>query len=189
MRIFAKRTGLLAAALCSTIMVAGCGENAGEPATEASIATVDTTIAGALNDVADMGTLSDIVSVAKLGPVFDGPGSYTLLAPDDEAFAALGQPAAQLTGEDQRPVVIALLREHVLPGQLTQENIAEAITSHGGPVTMTTLGGTEVTFSQDGDTITVDNGQGATGTLTGEAIIAQNGSIIALDRVLVPGGS
>lgn len=189
MRSPAKRANLLAAALCSALLVAGCSNDSSEPAAEASTSTVDQTIAATLNDAPNMNTLSDIVSNARLGSVFDGPGSYTLLAPSDQAFEALGQEVSQLDDEGQRPVLVALLREHVLPGQLTPDNIADAIATHGGSVTMTTFGGSDVTFSDNDGTITVDNGQGTTGTLTGKAVIAQNGSIIALDKVLLPDGS
>ena len=172
-----------------SLVLGGCSENATEPEASPTSSTVDGTIAGALNDIPNMATLSGMVSSAELGSVFDGPGSYTVLAPNDAAFAALGEQGAGLTDAEQRPVLTGLLREHILPGQLTTENIAQAINAKGGPVTVTTVGGSDVTFSDNGGTITVDNGQGATATLTGKAVIAQNGTIIALDKVLVPGES
>ena len=183
------KPAILAAFASLSLGLAACSEapaeTDGAPATD----TVDTTIASALSDVPNMATLSGMISTAELGSVFDGPGSYTLLAPNDAAFSALGQQSAVLTDAEQRPVLSGLLREHILPGQLTLENIAQAIKAKGGPVTVTTLGGSDVTFSDNGGTISVDNGQGATATLTGKAVVAQNGTIIALDKVLLPGES
>ena len=144
------------------------------------------TLAASLGDLPDMASLNGAISEAELGSIFDGPGSYTLLAPNDAAFNALGEEGKTLMSEEQRPVLIGLLREHILPGHLTPENIAQALENKGGDVTMTTLGGGEVTFSKDGDTISVSNGMGSTAVLATNATAATNGVIIPVDTVLVP---
>ena len=144
------------------------------------------TLAASLGDLPDMASLNGAISEAELGSIFDGPGSYTLLAPNDAAFNALGEEGKTLMSEEQRPVLIGLLREHILPGHLTPENIAQALEDKGGDVTMTTLGGGEVTFSKDGDTISVSNGMGSTAVLATNATAATNGVIIPVDTVLVP---
>lgn len=146
---------------------------------------VEPTIATALAEDRSLTTLARLVSVAELGPVFDGQGSYTLLAPQNAAFARLAVGEKALSSPQQRPVLVALLRAHILPGQLTPANIADAIARKGGPVTMTTLGGTDVTFSQEGKAIVANNGS-STARLAGQAAISETGAIIPLDAVLLP---
>ena len=179
---------VLAGAILGLAALPACSESAGDDASGAA-ATEDEgtrTLAASLGDLPDMASLNGAISAAELGSVFDGPGSYTLLAPNDAAFEALGPTATSLMAEDQRPVLVGLLRAHILPGHLTPEAIGEAIDGQGGEVSMTTLGGGAVTFAREGDTIIVSNGNGSTAKLTGNAAAASNGVIIPLDTVLVP---
>ena len=164
---------------CSGAETAGGDETATQE--EATL-----TLAGSLNDMPDMASLNGAIAEAQFGTIFDGPGSYTLLAPNDAAFEELGEEGQTLLTEEQRPVLIGLLREHILPGHLTPENIAQALDSQDGEVTMTTLGGGAVTFAKEGETITVTNNSGSSARLVSNATAATNGVIIPLDTVLVP---
>ena len=178
---------VLAGAIAGLALLPACSSDAetvDEDGTTQEEAT--RTLAASLGDLPDMASLNEAISEAELGSIFDGPGSYTLLAPNDAAFNALGEEGKTLMSEEQRPVLIGLLREHILPGHLTPENIAQALEDKGGDVTMTTLGGGEVTFSKDGDTISVSNGMGSTAKLATSATAATNGVIIPVDTVLVP---
>ena len=178
---------VLAGAIAGLALLPACSNDAEtveEDATTQEEAT--RTLAASLGDLPDMASLNGAISEAELGSIFDGPGSYTLFAPNDAAFNALGEEGKTLMSEEQRPVLIGLLREHILPGHLTPENIAQALEDKGGDVTMTTLGGGEVTFSKDGDTISVSNGMGSTAVLATNATAATNGVIIPVDTVLVP---
>ncbi|MEO1968300.1 MAG: fasciclin domain-containing protein [Sphingomonadaceae bacterium] len=180
----------LAAALGSLTMLPACSASNKETAAQASgemTVKKDSTLTDVLGNQSELSTLAKAVKESELDSVFDGKASYTLLAPDNDAFAKLGDKAATLMSADQRPVLIALLRQHLLPGFVAPEDISKAIASKGGPVTMTTLGGTDVTFSKQGDTIMVANGDGSKASFVGNATGANNGVVIPLDAVLVPG--
>ncbi|QZD90162.1 fasciclin domain-containing protein [Qipengyuania aurantiaca] len=178
---------VLAGAIAGLALLPACSSDA--DTAEAETATQDTstrTLAASLGDLPDMASLNGAISSAELGSVFDGPASYTLLAPNDSAFEALGGTGSTLMAEEQRPLLVGVLREHILPGHLTPENIQAALESQGGEVSMTTLGGGSVTFTQEGDTIMVANDSGAKASFVGSATAANNGVIIPLDTVLVP---
>ncbi|MBX7457982.1 fasciclin domain-containing protein [Qipengyuania sp. 1NDH17] len=178
---------VLAGAIAGLALLPACSSDADTAEPDGTTQEEATrTLAASLGDLPEMATLNGVISEAELGSIFDGPASYTLLAPNDAAFNALGEEGQALMDEEQRPVLIGLLREHILPGHLTPENIAQALETKGGDVTMTTLGGGEVTFAKDGDTITVSNGNGSTAKLAATATAATNGVIIPLDTVLVP---
>ena len=147
---------------------------------------VNQTLAAALGESDDLGTLTGAVANAGLNTVFDGAGSYTLLAPTDAAFEALGEDGKTLLSEDQKPILVGILREHVLPGHMQPEDIAAAIDKANGSVTMTTLGGGEVTFTREGDALTVANAAGTTAAFTGTALAASNGVVIPIGTVLTP---
>lgn len=178
---------ILAATVASLVVLSACSktdESAGEPSETRAEHTK--TLAESLAEMPDLSQFGTALETAQLGSIFDGPGSYTLLAPTNAAFTAIADEATVLMTEEQRPVLVAVVREHVLPGHLTTGNISQAIDSKGGPVTVTTLGGTDVTFSRIGDVITVDNGAGSTATIAGPEAIASNGTIIPLDAILIP---
>lgn len=178
-----------AAAVAAIVLLPACN-SADENAANGGDGTLqeDTTrtLVASLGDLPDLATLNGAISSAELGTVFDGPASYTLLAPNNAAFEKLGEEGKTLLTEEQRPVLVGLLREHILPGHMTPENIDKAIADKGGPVTMTTLGGGNVTFSKEGDVVMVDNGAGSKASFSGSASASSNGVIIPLDTVLVP---
>lgn len=181
------KTFVLACAISGIAILPACSSDTDlEEDDSATRQEATRTLAASLSELPNMASLNGAISQAQLGSIFDGPASYTLLAPSDAAFNAMGERAEVLMSEEQRPLLVGLLREHILPGHLTPENIAQALEDSAGNVTMTTLGGGEVIFSKDGDAITVSNGNGSTATLASNATAATNGVIIPLDTVLVP---
>jgi len=177
----------LALALSGLIILPACSETAGE--TENSGATHSNgsqTMAATLGDASDLSTINDAFVSTDLLGVFDGVGSYTLLAPNDAAFEVLGEAGDQLLTEEQRPLLVGLLRDHMLPGYLRPEDILSAIENQGGDVTVTTMGGSDVVFSSEGETLTVAREDGKSATFVGNADAATTGDIIPIDSVLTP---
>lgn len=168
------------AAACSKI------EEGESPSSNARQTEVSKTLAAALGEADDLGSLNRAIATADLGTVFDGPGSYTLLAPTDGAFDNLGEQGEALMAEQQRPMLVAILRNHILPGHLTTEAIEKAIADKGGPVTVTTLGDGRVTFSQEDGAIAVTNMHGSKAMLSAPGMPATNGVILPIGAVLMP---
>jgi uncharacterized surface protein with fasciclin (FAS1) repeats len=174
-----------AAALAILSPLAACSQS--EPATEAgdsAPAAANRTLAATIGSASDLTTLSGALSEAGLADVFDGPGSYTILAPDDGAFGSLKRETPALEDDAHRAELVAVLRGHILPGHLTPDAIRKAIDDRKGPVTMTTLDDGEVTFSKSGNTITVTGADGSKATIDGEALVASNGVVLMVDRLL-----
>lgn len=118
--------------------------------------------------------------------MFDGAGSYTVLAPTDDALGALSD-AGNLADEDERRVLlIALLRNHILPGEVTPSSIREAIASSDSPVTMRNLAGGLVTFSLEETAITIEGQDGTTGRVEGETLLGSNGAVMPVNAPLAP---
>lgn len=169
-----------AAALAVLAPLAAC--SGGESTPEATgAAEGNGTLAAAISGAPELSTVSGALAEAGLANVFDGPGSYTILAPDDDAFAGLGEDGKALTSEEHRAELVAVLRGHILPGHLTPEAIRKAIADKKGPVTMTTLDDEQVTFSADGDAITVTGADGPKATIDGKALVASNGVVLPVD--------
>lgn len=145
------------------------------------------TIASAISGDPELRSLKAAMTDTQLAPVLDGKGDYTLLAPSDAAFAALGEKAKELSSKDNQPLMVAILRGHILPGQVTAENIAKAIERKKGPVEMMSMSGAPVTFTKNGDAIMVGNG--ATQARLADSVTkASNGAVVHIDKVLLPKG-
>lgn len=142
------------------------------------------TLAAAIGGAPGLTTLSDALSEAGLAEVFDGPGSYTVLAPDDDAFAKLSNGGKLITDPANRAELVAILRGHVLPGHLTPDAIKQAIAAKKGPVAMRTLAESTVTFSANGDDISVAGADGAKARVDGAALVASNGVVLPLDGLV-----
>jgi uncharacterized surface protein with fasciclin (FAS1) repeats len=177
-----KNRALMALA-AAVLALQGCsGEDAAEDATaEASTET----LASLIMEADGLSTVAGVIGEAGLAQVFDGAASYTLLAPQDAAFEALGEAGEELRSAAQRPAMVAILRDHIVPGYLTPEDIANAIeAADDGSVEMRTMGGHVVTFTGDGETVTVTAEDGATARFAGDALRGSNGAAIPLDGVL-----
>lgn len=176
------RKALLAAPLLATALIlAACSDKS--PSVDASSDVADVTptsetLPEMLDDADGMQTMAEALKTTGIEGVFNDKGSYTLLAPEDDAFDALGDPAKALIDAKDHAALAALVRSHMLTGYMTPDDIAAAIAaSKTGKVSMPTLGGSSVTFAKAGDAITVtaDDGSQATledGPVAGGASIA-----------------
>ncbi|WP_390550185.1 fasciclin domain-containing protein [Qipengyuania sp. MTN3-11] len=172
----------------TAIMLWACGPVATD-ADNGETATVEDsndTLAGVLGNMEDSDRIREAVEESGLSSLMDGSGIYTLLAPEDAAFEALGARGDLLLEEGQRPMLVGVLREHILPGHVTPEAIATAIEQQDGAVEMTTYGGGTVTFSREEEAITITDSSGASARFAGPALAASNGTVIPIDTVLVP---
>ena len=180
-----RLSGAIAAAAVVAALGACSDKDAATPAARATAASpANQTLAATISGAPGLTTVSTALTEAGLGDVFDGPGSYTVLAPDDDAFGKLGEDGKTLTEPDHRAELVALLRGHILPGHLTPDAFRKAIADKKGPVTMRTLGGGMVTFSADGDTITAAGDDGTKAKIDGDALVASNGVVLPLDGVV-----
>lgn len=183
-KLVGPRAPVIAALAAGTLLLQACsgdGAESGEETAEVQEAT----LAAAVADADGLSTVSGALGDAGLAQVFDGAAAYTLLAPNDSAFQALGEAGTALATPEQRPAMVAILRDHIVPGYLTPDDIANAIEQDGdGTVTMRTMGAKTVTFTEADNAIVVTSEDGATARLTGDAVRARNGVAIPLDAVL-----
>ncbi|MBC2663953.1 fasciclin domain-containing protein [Novosphingobium flavum] len=168
-------------------IVAGCkkdGAPSDAASSEAAKPSADT-LTKALAGEAQFSTVSGAIKDTGLAGVFEGKASYTLFAPTNAAFAALGDPGKALMAPEQRAALAALLREHIVPGMLTKADLTKALDAAGGKaVKLRSMGKGTLSLSKEGDKIVVTGADGAKGALTAEAASAKNGSALGVDAVL-----
>ncbi len=171
-----RPAGFALLAACG-LALAGCSGEAPSDTGSTAAASADllvpssTPLESQLADADGLQTVAQALKDTGLAEVLDGKGSYTLLAPEDATFQGLGDSGKTLIDGSDNAAMAALLKEHLVPGYVTPQDIAAAIAaSKDGTVTMPSLSGDELTFAKSGDAITVTSPDGETATLDGAAM-------------------
>lgn len=116
-------------------------------------------------------TLGEAIAAANLSDALNGEGPFTIFAPTDAAFEALGEETlASLSNED----LAKILQFHVVEGAITSGDLAST-------QDVTTLLGEEILVTTGGG-VTVNNRAG----VVAADFMASNGVIHAIDQVLLP---
>ena len=166
---------VLALTLVASISLVACGS-------DSSTKAVDTTAmeAVAANDIVAVAsstegftTLVAALTAAGLVETLQGPGPFTVFAPNDEAFAAL--PAGlleKLLLPENIEVLKSILTYHVLAGKVMSTDVTagDATTVEGSTLALGLMDGVQV---NDATVITAD-------------VEASNGVIHVINKVLVP---
>jgi len=137
----------------------------------------------------DHTTLVAAVKAAGLVDTLMGAGPFTVLAPTNEAFAALPKgTVATLLKPENKDTLTGILTYHVIAGKFTMADIAAKIDEMGGKFTTATVNGGNVTFMRSGAKhLTVTDAKGDVARITIADVLQSNGVIHVINKVLLPG--
>ncbi len=153
-----NRRTLFAASLLA--LVAGC-----------ATPTAPVSVADTLARDPQLSTLNGLVKQAGLADMLRGAGPYTVFAPTNEAFKAV--PARTMDELKDPARLKAVLSYHVLPARMTAADIRIG--------NVKTANGAEVAIARAGDFVTVEDAMAQ-----GHEVMASNGVVYSIDRVLTP---
>lgn len=151
---------------CSAVPADGEGSFAG---------MADDTAATAASNNPVLSTLVSAVVAADLVDTLNSDGPFTIFAPTNDAFAAL--PPADLEAVlADKDLLTSILTFHVVAGEkMSSEDLLAA-------GTVTTVNGAELTFSADGDAVSIN---GAASTVC-QNVPTANATVHIIDAVLLP---
>jgi uncharacterized surface protein with fasciclin (FAS1) repeats len=136
---------------------------------------------------ADHTTLVAAVQAAGLVDTLEGAGPFTVFAPNNQAFAALPAGSVDsLLEPENKPLLTSVLTYHVVPGEITSDEIKEKAAAMGGSYMVKTVNGEELTLSIDGSAVLVSDAKGDTARVTIADVMQSNGVIHGIDAVLMP---
>jgi uncharacterized surface protein with fasciclin (FAS1) repeats len=178
---------LSACVVLASLGLAGCGsdsQNAQEnAATNSAQAGQGVEAIGKAEGLATAARLLKLAGVEKL---LGGPGSYTLFAPSDDAFASLPEDQRKLLeSEEGRPRLVALLRQHMSPGYVTPGDISTALARTGPRVELASLGTAPISVRKQGEAVLLGEGEGAA-RIIGGSVPVGNSIVYRIDRILPP---
>jgi uncharacterized surface protein with fasciclin (FAS1) repeats len=150
-------------------------------------ATTDKNIVALAQDNPQASTLVSAVTAAGLGETLSGTGPFTVFAPSNAAFAKVDK--ATLDGlmmPASKAKLAALLKYHVVAGNVKASDLAKMIADGNGTAAVTTLNGGTLKASMDGDKIVLTDAKGGKSTVTTADLVASNGTVHMVDTVAMP---
>lgn len=152
-------------------MAAGPAKSAPQAQAQARADIVDTAVAAG-----QFTTLAAALKAAGLVDTLKGSGPFTVFAPTDAAFAALPAGTVEnLLKPENKDKLVSILTYHVVAGSVPAAQVvslSEAATVNGDKVDIRTQGGKVMV---DGANVTTAD------------VMASNGVIHVIDKVLMPG--
>jgi len=180
---------IVAAAVALAGMTGACQDKANQAEENTSRDVAETqseALTGAMSKADDLSISTRLLTTARLGTALDGTASYTVFAPVDAAWSALDATEIQsLESEESRPQLIAVLRQHIAPGQVLAADIDQALAGEKSSVTLTTMGAKPITLRRNGQSIVLGEGEGAP-RIVGAPIVAGNDLIYRIDGLIPP---
>jgi len=118
-------------------------------------------------------TLASLLTTAGLAKTLQGKGPFTVFAPTDAAFAKVPKATLTALGKDKAKLRAVLLY-HVVKGEVTAAQAMKLTSAK-------TLQGKALTIRVSGGKVIVGGA-----TVTGADVMASNGVIHVIDKVLIP---
>lgn len=144
-------------------------------------------IANAVNSKAHT-TLVAAVKAAGLVETLQSEGPFTVLAPTNDAFENLPEGTVEnLLKPENKKKLSGILTYHVIPGDMSYQDIANAIKEGNGKATVKTVNGGKLVFMMNGmHNIAVKDEKGNVANITTYNVDQSNGVIHVVDTVLLP---
>lgn len=137
------------------------------------------TIVGAAQQAGDFTTLLTASKAAGVDKALEGPGPFTLFAPNDTAFAKLPQ-LEELMKPANREMLKTTLGGHLVTGILSMQAIENGLVDNDA-VVVSTVNNMPLVFKHEGGMITVNGAH-----IIKPPMQVDNGLVYAIDTVLVP---
>jgi uncharacterized surface protein with fasciclin (FAS1) repeats len=179
-----KRSMLLGACLLALALgLAACGGGGDTSASETSGAAATSeeggesaagNIVAVAKETPELSILVEAVAAAGLVETLEEPGPYTVFAPTNEAFEALGGKLEELLEPQNKEELAEILTYHVAAGE-----VASGELENGQMIE--TVQGEDVEIGIEGEEVTVNGAK-----VVIPDVAASNGIVHVIDEVLIP---
>lgn len=135
----------------------------------------------------DLSTLVSALQSAELAQMMkEDEGPFTVFAPTNAAFAKVPKATMdKLMMAENKSDLQTVLKYHVVQGEITSKDLAQAIKDNNGAYTFKTVEGAELTAMMKGDKIVLKDGNGKTATVVQADVDASNGVVHMIDAVVM----
>ena len=136
----------------------------------------------------DHTTLVAAVKAAGLVETLSGPGPFTVFAPTNRAFEKLPDGTVPtLLKPENKGKLTNILTYHVVPGNLTAQDLWDMVKKMGGKAELKTVNGQSLWIKKVSDKhLAVYDPAGHAGRITISNVLQSNGVIHVIDNVVQP---
>ena len=128
----------------------------------------------------NLSTLVTAVKAADLVATLQGPGPFTVFAPDNNAFAKLPAGTVETLVKPENKASLAnILTYHVVSGKLLAKDLKDG-------QKLKTVQGQELTVKKGGNIVMLMDNSGNTSTITTSDVLQSNGVVHVIDTVVIP---
>ncbi|MCU0447000.1 MAG: fasciclin domain-containing protein [Microscillaceae bacterium] len=133
------------------------------------------TIVALAQGTEDLSTLVKALQAAGLVEALSGDGPFTVFAPTNEAFKALGTTLDDLLKPENKEKLAGILKYHVVSGKVMAADLKDGQKA-------ATLNGAEITISTK-DGVKLNDGKATVSTAD---VVASNGVVHIINAVILP---
>ena len=145
------------------------------------------TIVQNASNASNLSTLVKAVSAAGLVDTLNGPGPFTVFAPNNAAFDRLAPGTLDtLLMPENKASLTKILTTHVVAGDMTGKMLMAKIKAGGGKAMIKTVAGSELTLTVVNGDIAVTDPAGMTAYVQIADIEQKNGVVHVINGVLLP---
>jgi uncharacterized surface protein with fasciclin (FAS1) repeats len=131
-------------------------------------------IVAVAKETPELSTLVQALTAAGLVKTLEEPGPYTVFAPTNEAFAALGGKLDELLEPQNKKELAEILTYHVAPGEVASSQLEDG-------QRIETVQGEDVEIGIEGKEVTVNGAR-----VVMPDVSTSNGIVHVIDEVLIP---
>jgi uncharacterized surface protein with fasciclin (FAS1) repeats len=144
------------------------------------------TIAELAMETESLSTLVKALKAAELATMFNEPGSYTVFAPTNEAFANLPEGTLEsLLKPENKETLQNVLKYHVVAKEVMAGDLLEKIKSNDGSFTFSTVAGAEMTAMLKDEKVMLKDGAGNMAEVVKTDVDASNGVVHVINAVVM----
>ena len=146
------------------------------------------------DDIVDIAISSDVhttlvaaVKAAGLVETLQSDGPFTVFAPTNLAFEKLPAGTVEtLLKPQNKGDLVNVLTYHVIPSEVSAENLIAAMKASGGEFTMKTVQGGTLTATMKGNHVILKDEKGRISKITATDLKGTNGYVHVIDEVVLP---
>ncbi len=147
-----------------------------------------TNLAAVVRDQPELATASMLLALSGIAAELKDDGPFTSFTASNDAFNKLDPDKLNgLTAPENKTELAGIAKHSLVDGSMTSADIAKAIADGGGTASITTLQGSVIKVSMDGDKIVLEDSAGNKATVVKADIESSNGVLHIVDTVLMPG--
>ena len=147
-----------------------------------------TNLTAVVQDQPELTPATTMVGLSGIAEELKDDGPFTAFTANNDAFNKMDPDRLkELMNPDNKVELAKVAKYGLANGTMTSADIAKAIADGGGKASITTVEGSAITASMNGDKIVLEDGAGNKATVIKADIPSSNGTLHIIDTVLMPG--